>query len=223
MVAPKLGGPGEELRLKGLSALQAIFATLGIVLIAEWYLIEQPDAARLKFDQDAKGIPLSGGRALVTLEVSITNVGGHGDRFDKLPYKIFVQQVAPLAPSVEAKAVPAPNGAGRVWRADNWETLAYRAVGTDANHDYPNWDACGASGKPPACEDGLETEIQPNETENLYFAAIVPCMTGLHVSVSSRFARPPGVWQALFHEPRQYWIKQSFVDLTDACKSSKGD
>jgi hypothetical protein len=221
-LAPTLGAPTAEPRTKGLSALQTIFGLLGILLIAGWYLVEQPDAARLKFDQTVTGARLEDGRALVTIEVSITNVGGHADHFDKLPYKIFVQRTVPLPDYLLPSAMAPPNGIGRVWRADNWETLAYRAVGTAASKDYPNWEKCSGSDVEQACDDGLETVIEPGENENLYFAAVVPCAKGLHVAVSSRFPRPPGPWEELRRKEPEVWIKQSFLDLTEVCAANKG-
>ena len=191
------------------------------MLIAGWYLVEQPDAARLKFEQSVTGARLGDGRALVTIEVSITNVGGHPDYFAKLPYKIFVQRTVPLPEPLKPSTTLAPNGSVRVWRADNWETLAYRAVGKAESDNYPNWDKCKRGDLASDCDDGLETVIEPGENENLYFAAVVPCVEGLHVAVSSRFPRPPGPWDALFRKEPQVWIKQSFLDLTDACAPKK--
>jgi hypothetical protein len=217
ILAPQFGTPGAAPRNQGLSALQTIFGLLGIVLIMAWYVVEQPDAARLKFEQSVTGARLGDGRALVMIEVSISNVGGHADHFKTLPYKIFVQRVAPLPKDIEAVAAPTSDGTGRVWRADNWETLAYRAVGSAASETYPNWERC--DGVKPDCEDGLETVIEPGENENLYFAATVPCDRALRVAVSSRFQRPRGFREALHSGHPQWWIKQSFLDLTDVCKS----
>jgi len=223
-LAPTLGVPTP--RTQGLNALQTIFGLLGILLVASWYLVEQPDAARLKFDQTVTGAGLGDGRALVMIEVSITNVGGHADHFDTLPYKIFVQRTVPLPDALRPMTLPAPNGAGRVWRADNWEALAYRAVGASASPSYPNWEECKGGQVTPACDAGLKTVIEPGENENLYFAAVVPCAENLHVAVSSRFPRPSRPWGELLRKEPQVWIKQSFLDLTEACaaktKTKKG-
>lgn len=213
-LAPRLGG--SEDRAKGLSALQAMFALLGIVFVAEWYLVEQPDAARLKFDQTATGIPLSTDRALIAIEVTISNVGGHTAHFEKLPYKIFVQQVAPLSGALPPSPASIAPGLAPVWRSDNWGALAYRAVGAASSSAYPNWDRCLPPEKGGACDDGLETVIGPGETENLYFAAVVPCRKGLVAAVSSRFAQPPGPWQWIGNQ-QGWWIKQSYVDLSGPC------
>ena len=213
-LAPRLAGADPDPRAKGLSALQSLCALAGIVLVAEWYFVEQPDAARLKFEQAVTATPLKDGRALVAIEVSIANVGGHASHFDHLPYKVFVQAVGPDPDNLPPDAgVLEPNGAGRVWRADNWPALAYRAAGqAGASKAYPNWDRDDA---------GMKTTIQPNEVENLYFAAAVPCEPQLHVAVSSRFRRPRTLIDlALLKEP-EWWIKQSFLDLTEACKADK--
>lgn len=215
-LAPKLGS--ADAQAKGLSALQTIFALLGIVLIAEWYIAEQPDAARLKFDQAVTGFPVAGGKALVTIEVSINNVGGHAARFDKLPYKIFVQQVAPLPQGLPPALLP--NGEAPIWRADNWSSLAYRAVGNAASKSYPNWDAC-ASAQSSNCEDGLETVIAPGEIENFYFAAVISCQKDLYAAVSSRFEQPPGPWQWLLGDQNKWWIKQSYLDLRGVCSPAR--
>jgi hypothetical protein len=214
VLAPRLAGAEPDPRAKGLSALQSLCALAGIVLVAEWYFVEQPDAARLKFDQAVAGAPLADGRALVTTEVSIANVGGHASHFDHLPYKVFVQAVAPDPDNLPPDAAALePNGAGRVWRADNWPALAYRAVGKEgASKAYPNWDRGYL---------GLKTTIQPNEVENLYFAAAIPCEPNLRVAVSSRFRRPRTFLDTVLLKEPEWWIKQTFLDLTEACKAAK--
>lgn len=219
VLAPRFAASGAP-RSDGLKLLQTLCALAGIVLVAEWYVVEQPDAARLKFDQAVTAAPLDDGRGLVNIEVTIANVGGHASRFDALPYKVFVQQIAPAAADLppEARGVEA-NGVGRVWRADNWPTLAYRAVGREGvSKTYPNWDAPRADGEGEA---GLQTTIQPNETEHLYFAAAVPCAEHLHLAVSSRFRRPRTVADIAAFREAEWWIKQSYIDLSDVCAAAQ--
>jgi len=219
LLAPRFATSGAP-RSDGLKLLQTLCALAGIVLVAEWYVVEQPDAARLKFEQAVSAAPLDDGRGLVNIEVTIANVGGHASRFDALPYKVFVQEVAPAAADLPPEAAGvAANGVGRVWRADNWPTLAYRAVGEEgASKAYPNWDVARPG---DAGERGLQTTIQPNETEHLYFAAAVPCAEHLHLAVSSRFRRPRTVADIIAFREAEWWIKQSYLDLTDICAAAK--
>jgi hypothetical protein len=217
VLAPRLGRPTSEERSKGLSFLQTFFGLLGIVLIAEWYLVEQPDAPRLKFDQTVSGAAIDRSKALVFIEISISNVGGHAYHFDKMPYKIFVQQVIPFPEKLRPMLMPLSNQLWPVWRADNWQGLAYRAVGSASSSGYPNWDAC-RSATDRKCDDGIEMTVDPGESENLYFAAVVPCTSGLHISISSRFQRRRHLFQIMTGMVPEYWIKQSVLDLTEACK-----
>lgn len=219
LLAPRFAGPGGQPRSDGLRLLQTLCALAGIVLVAEWYVVEQPDAARLKFDQQVTAAPLDDGRGLVNIEVTIANVGGHESRFDALPYKVFVQQIAPDPADLPPEANgTAPNGVARVWRADNWPALAYRAVGRGGESKaYPNWDIKRPDDDGEA---GLKTTIQPNETEHLYFAAAVPCAANLHLAVSSRFRRPRTFADMVAFREAEWWIKQSYLDLTDVCRAA---
>lgn len=206
LLAPLFGA--EDARSKGLTAVQTLCALAGIVLVAEWYFVERPDAARLKFDQTVSAARLPGSRALVIVEINISNVGGHADEFKNLPYRIYVQQVAPLSAKLQQSIdTPAPNGMPRVDGADSWLLLAYRAAGEDAGPKLPKTDP------------GLATVIAPGESENLYYRAAVSCSPGLHVSVSSRFQKPLDRWDRIRGNQPVWWIKQSFLDLTDTCKA----
>jgi hypothetical protein len=207
LLSPVLGATGREKYAKGLSAFQTIFALIGIALAVEWYLVEQPDAARLKFDQTLTAVPLPNHFAMVIIEINISNVGGHADEFRDLPYHIYVQQVAPVEGGVKQSLFDKDGKPlSQISDADNWILLSYKAGGKAVSAQLPKTD------------DGLSTIIAPNESENYYFRAAVPCVENLHVSVSSHFQKPQSGLDQLFNRKPVWWIKQSFLDLTDACK-----
>lgn len=215
-LAPLLGAPGREVRAKGLSAFQTLCTLAGITLIGAWYMIERPDAARLKFEQKVLGVPTQDGQAIVAIEIEIENVGGHEARFEKTPYTILIQQVSPLDPAVLANEVKAgPTGYRGIADANNWTEkdpggklpglLAYRIGGK-------------SSGSWRQTHPGFSSLIQPKESDFYYYRAILPCREGLVVSISSRFRTIPGPIDRLWSRNDLVWIKQSFLDLSDVCR-----
>jgi hypothetical protein len=215
-LAPSLGTASNEARLKGLGAFQTTFTLAGLTLIGMWYVLERPDAARLKLDQSVTGVSLSAKQALVTIEVQMENVGVHAAAFENSPYSILVQKVSPLDPQVLARGMTADaNGFRGVEDANNWTVqdaagkfpglIAYRIGGAD-------------SGDWKTTHEGLTSLIQPKESDFYYFRVVVPCEPGLVVSISSRFRTIPGPFDRLWHKSELVWIKQSFLDLSSTCK-----
>ena len=216
LVAPALGHPLVEPRTKGLSALQTLFTLAGITLVVTWYVVEQPDAARLRFDQSVMALPAPNGQALVIIEVSIENVGGHEARFDDAAYKILIERVSPLDPAIAAHDVQlGPDGYRVVQNASNWTSpgpnqtvsglLAYRLAGKDED----GWKKT---------HEGLRSTIAPEETEHLYYRAIIPCVDDLTISVESRYKTLPGPMSMFGRDSNLVWVKQSFLELNEACK-----
>lgn len=211
-LAPRLGNVGFEPRSKGFSAIQTITTVVGVILVAIWYVMERPDAARLKFEQTLSSAPLPDGKALVITEITITNVGVHTAYIENMPFAIYLQQVAPVVDdAIAAESAPNPDtGVPAMRAADNWSLIAYYLGGEDQAVGGKTWRRTG---------DALtKVEIQAGETDNFYYRATVNCAPALHVSVSSRFRKHAGTWERLQGLGAISWMKQSFLDLTDTCK-----
>ena len=190
---------------KSLSSFQTLLSVTGILLAAVWYFVEQPSATKLKLDQSVAGWPVDGGRVLITVEVSMTNIGSTAQRLNQAPFDLYVQQVTPL-PKVVEMEYQASVQLGRtrsVHGADNWASLA---------QIYGPIDPKTGRMLPPTIDSFLEA----GETENLYYRVILPCIPALRVYVTSRLSRKATFIDRLYGRDLS-WIKQTPLDLSAEC------
>ena len=196
-----------------LATMQTVLTIAAISFAIGWYFVERPDAAKLDFTQVVAGYPVVDDRVLVTIEVSVKNVGATALAFDDAPYAIFVQQITPMTQGPWNEHLARAGQLPLVHRADNWSLVAalvskaYPREGLDAFRPVP----------------GLSSEIEAGETDNYYFRTIVACKPGLRLSVTSRFVKPLNWYEsvaALVRPARpKFWIKQTPLDLTTQCRT----
>jgi len=202
LIASFLAGRLPSQRAKGwpdhLGAVQAFLTVTAIFIAAAWFFIERPNSAKIRIDQAAQGYALEGERVLITMDVSLTNVGTTVLTLSDAELQMYVQQITPLRPRVEKEFDPqAPKGDQLIHAADNWSRLARLPQRGPASR--------------------INSVIESGEAENLYFRVILPCEPNLRVAVSTRLKRP----KEGFARPL-LWIKQTSLDLTQQC-SPDGD
>lgn len=191
-----------------LAALESLLTVTALLAASAWYFIERPGAPKVAFKQSATGAPAGDGRVLVAVEVSLANVGSTPVAFRRAKYKLFVQRVTPVAGSVAREALqPAGSHGAALAPADNWPSMA--ALYSE-NPDGSR--RLGAT---------LDSFVEAGEEENLYYRVVLPCQPGLRVAVSSRFEKPPGLWSRMLGRPPLFWIKQTFVDLSEFCPAKE--
>jgi hypothetical protein len=195
-----------------LQVLETLLTVVAFFLAAGWYFVERPSNPKVKVEQTATGAPLGDGRVLVVVELALTNVGETAVEFRQAPLTLFVQQVTPLPHAVDQEAQPPPGAAPAIATlhpADNWSLLAA----------LPD-PAQPAKGGAPGGFAPIDSFLEAQETENLYYRVILPCKPGLRIYLTSRFSKPQSLlerWQGR----RLSWIKQTYLDLSTQCAAKE--
>jgi hypothetical protein len=193
-----------------LDKLQALLTVAGIMVAAVWYFFERPQAAKLDLDQAATGVALSDERVMILIEVSPKNLGGTAIDFRDAPYTILVHQVTPLTrtPAGEFEATPLKSKSRAIHSAETWSPIATISSESEVSEN------------PDLEHDHLTSFIEAGETENLYFRTIIPCKPGLRVYVTSQFRKPDMWYERPGARPALYWVKHTFLDLSQQCPES---
>lgn len=185
---------------------QSVLAILAIGGTAAWFLVTRPDAPKIKIEQQVTAFPAGGDNVLLLSEITITNVGVANLRLDRQPYRYFIQRVTPLPPSVAGELnLRNPDQTLQVAEGDIWSALASR------------------NGE-------VTSDIRSEETENIYLRVVLACQPDLRIYSTVWFDRPIDEWVTWvrsfwpgFHKDAGTvsWIKQTPVDLTQACQARK--
>ena len=174
---------------------QSVLSVAAIAGAAAWYFIARPDAAKLEFEQTITPVAMADGKsALLLAEVSLGNVGAQTLHLDDVPARLFVQQITPLSKQVADEYQPdyQLNQERRIRTADTWRYLA-------------------------RLETPIDSEIEAQEVENLYYRVIVPCQPNLRIYWTTWVEKPRPLLDRLLGTDTVWWIKQTYVDLTPIC------
>ena len=195
-----------------LQVLETLLTVVAFFLAAGWYFVERPSNPKVKMEQTATGAPLGDGRVLVVVELALTNVSETAVEFKQAPLTLFVQQVTPLPHAVDLEAqAPAGSvpGLATLHPGDNWSLLAALP---DPAHP--------AKGGAPGGFAPIDSFLESQETENLYYRVILPCKPGLRIYLTSRFSKPQGMLERM--QGRELsWIKQTYLDLSTQCAAKE--
>ncbi len=188
--------------VRPLASLQALLTVAGLLIAGLWYFFERPQAAKLNIEIKAEAVSLPNGRVLVLADVGVTNLGTTAINFTRKPYEILVQQVTPLSTKIsnEYSDRNTRESPRRMHGGEDWSQLA--RISSDDE------------------EASLTSFVEAGETENLYFRTILPCRTDLRVYVSARFRKPDGDLDWIFGSDQLYWVKQTFLDLSEKCRGT---
>lgn len=207
-------------------------AVLAAAVGSAWYFVERPEAAKLKIEHatssyvirvpDKKSPP----RALLLMEVSVTNVGKAAFSLQDEDYHVLLQRVTPVPVPVASTLLDKTSrGVLSIQQSDTWDQ------GLMAEFSR---EEVSSQGKVSSALTGV---IEAGETENLYFRAAVPCSPGLRLYLQSRFEKKPAPSPLDFFRKKTasraantgttehdkedanklFFYKQSIVDLKDTC------
>ncbi|MDP1632394.1 MAG: hypothetical protein Q8L66_13345 [Caulobacter sp.] len=195
-----------------LSAFQSVLTVSALVFGSLWFFIERPDSARLDIQQTVTGVELGDGRVLVLVEVGLKNIGNTALNLRKREFLLWIQQVTPLPDGVERDAAKLPNATVESIRpADDWGVLAALDGRPAAARSVPlQLDA----------RSQLDTYLEAGETENLYYRAILPCDPELRIYLTLQMPKPSS-WYDGPGGGSMWWVKQTFLDLTDKCPATQ--
>ncbi len=189
----------------GLEGFGALVTFLAVVIGSYWYLDRRPDAPKINLALTGAAIKL-GRDALVTLDLTVANVGLSTLDFAAEPMTIYVQKVSPLNSGMRATLYNA-DGSPRDMIDSNYLWTALRRT------SFP-----------------YTARIEAGETDHYYFRTVVPCAPSLIVLLQVRLPKKPhGIaafadLDAVAGRPKnEKWIVESFVDVGETCrKKEKG-
>lgn len=193
-------------------AFETVLTISALVLGAGWFLVERPDAARLEVQMTGTSYKFDDARALVVIELGLKNIGVTAMNLRGRPYRLSIQQVSPVDSRIIADLNPLPGATvGSVRPGDQWVTLAVLDDRAIADRKNPIQATSMST---------MDSFLEAGETENLYYRALVPCSQGLQIAVTLHMPKP-STWFDGAQDGDLWWVKQTILDLTEQCKSSK--